>query len=152
MPTLRDRVMRGFELTIIYALMVLIAAMVAMGTISLALLFVRNVGVRMGDVADAEALQRVMQRGFGGALAVLLGLELIETLKQYTAEHRVRVETVFLVGLIAVGRHVIQVDYAHAPMGELFGMAAVILALAAGYFLVRRGAAGGQKSKEGHTS
>jgi uncharacterized membrane protein (DUF373 family) len=65
-------------------------------------------------------------------------MELSETLKQYTAEHHVRVEIVFLVGLIAVGRHVIQVDYAHAPMGELFGMAAVILALATGYFLVRR--------------
>jgi uncharacterized membrane protein (DUF373 family) len=101
-------------------------------------------------VTDAETLQLTMQRAFGGALVVLLGLELIETLKQYTADHHVRVEIVFLVGLIAVGRHVIQVDYGHAPMGELFGMAAVILALAAGYFLVRR--SGQEKQKDENSS
>jgi len=59
---------------------------------------------------------------------------------------------VFLVGLIAVGRHVIQVDYGLAPMGELFGMAAVILALATGYFLVKRSGPAGPSSKEGHSS
>lgn len=132
------KLMRGFELTIIGTLIVLLCAMVVLGTIALVLLMVRNGVARVGEVTDAETLQIVMQRGFGGALVVLLGMELIETLKQYTAEHHVRVEIVFLVGLIAVGRHVIQVDYAHAPMGELFGMAAVILSLAAGYFLVRR--------------
>src|SRR5262245_21747066 len=135
-----ERTLKGFELVITTALMVLIAIMVVAGTVSLALLMVRNASARIADITDAEALQQVMQRGFGGALVVLLGLELIETLKQYTAEHHVRVEIVFLVGLIAVGRHVIQVDYAHAPPGELYGMAAVILALAAGYFLVRRSA------------
>jgi uncharacterized membrane protein (DUF373 family) len=133
-----EKVLKGFELVITSALLVLIAIMVVMGTIALAILMLRNASARMGDVTDAEALQQVMQRGFGGALVVLLGLELMETLKQYTAEHHVRVEVVFLVGLIAVGRHVIQVDYARAGAGELFGMAAVILALAIGYFLVRR--------------
>jgi uncharacterized membrane protein (DUF373 family) len=133
-----EKILKGFELVITSALMVLIAIMVVMGTIALAMLMLRNASARMGDVTDAEALQQVMQRGFGGALVVLLGLELMETLKQYTAEHHVRVEVVFLVGLIAVGRHVIQVDYARAGAGELFGMAAVILALAIGYFLVRR--------------
>ena len=152
MKVFLEKLLKGFELSITVALMLLIATMVVLGTYSLFDLMVRNIGVRMGEVTDAERLQQVMQRGFGGALVVLLGLELIETLKQYTAEHRVRVETVFLVGLIAVGRHVIQVDYAHAPMGELFGMAAVILALATGYFLVRRSSQAGPKSKEGHSS
>ena len=150
MKAFLQKLLKGFELAITVSLMLLIATMVVLGTYALFDLMVRNIGIRMGEVTDAERLQHVLQRGFGGALVVLLGLELIETLKQYTAEHRVRVETVFLVGLIAVGRHVIQVDYAHAPMGELFGMAAVILALATGYFLVRR--SGGAKPKEGHAS
>jgi uncharacterized membrane protein (DUF373 family) len=152
MKAFLQKLLKGFELSITVALMVLIATMVVVGTYSLFELMVRNIGVRMGEVTDTERLQQVMQRGFGGVLVVLLGLELIETLKQYTAEHRVRVETVFLVGLIAMGRHVIQVDYAHAPMGELFGMAAVILALATGYFLVRRASHAGPKPKEGHSS
>jgi uncharacterized membrane protein (DUF373 family) len=65
----------------------------------------------------------------------------MDTLKHYWAGQHVRVEIVFLVGLIALGRHVIQIDYAHAPEGEMLGMAAVVLALALGYFLVRKSGA-----------
>jgi uncharacterized membrane protein (DUF373 family) len=100
---------------------------------------VNSVGTRLGEVGNALELQEVMQRGFGAVLVVLLGLELLETIRQYTAEHRVRVEVVFFVGLIAVGRHVIQIDYLNASIGELLGTAAIVLALATGYFLVRRG-------------
>ena len=138
MKAFLEKLLKGFEFVITTTLMVMIAVMVTLGTFALIALMVRNASARMADVTDAEVLQQVMQRGFGGALIVLLGLELIETLKQYNSEHHVRVEIVFLVGLIAVGRHVIQVDYAHAPPGELYGLAAVILALAGGYFLVRR--------------
>jgi uncharacterized membrane protein (DUF373 family) len=149
MKAFLEKLLKGFEFVIITTLMVTIAVMVALGTFALIALMVRNASARLADVTDAETLQQVMQRGFGGALIVLLGLELIETLKQYNAEHHVRVEVVFLVGLIAVGRHVIQIDYAHAPPGELYGMAAVILALAGGYFLVRRS---GQAEKGGSST
>jgi len=143
-----EKLLKRFELGIISVLMVLLVAMVLLGTYSLVELMVLNAPRRMQEATDVAALQRAMQQGFGGVLVVLLGLELLETLKLYRSEHHVRVEVVFMVGLIAVGRHVIQVDYGHAPMGELFGIAAVVVALAAGYFLVRRsgltvGAGGG---------
>ncbi len=133
-----EKLLKRFELGIVISLMILLAVMVAVGTFSLIELLVINTPRRMGEVTDVVALQQTMQRGFGGVLVVLLGLELIETLLLYRSEHHVRVEIVFLVGLIAVGRHVIQIDYAHASMGELFGMAAVILSLALGYFLMKR--------------
>jgi uncharacterized membrane protein (DUF373 family) len=77
-----------------------------------------------------------MQRAFGGVLVVVLGLELIETLKVYFHEHQVRVEVIMIVGLIAVGRHVIQIDYVHEEASQLFGLGALIVSLALGYFLV----------------
>ena len=40
--------------------------------------------------------------------------------------------------LIAVARHIIAVAYHHAEPLQLFGLAALVLALAAGYFLLRR--------------
>ena len=75
-----------------------------------------------------------MQRAFGGVLVVVLGLELIETLKVYFHEHQVRVEVIMIVGLIAVGRHVIQVDYEHVEASQLIGLGALIVALALGYY------------------
>ena len=55
----------------------------------------------------------VLQRGFGGVLVVLLGLELLDTLKAYFSEHHIRVEVIIVVAMIAVGRHIIQLDFEH---------------------------------------
>jgi uncharacterized membrane protein (DUF373 family) len=139
MIALGEKLLQGFERAVIGILLVLLCIMVAIGTLMLIYLLVNSIGTRLGEVGNALELQEVMQRGFGAVLVVLLGLELLETIRQYTAEHRVRVEVVFFVGLIAVGRHVIQIDYLNASIGELLGTAAIVLALATGYFLVRRG-------------
>jgi uncharacterized membrane protein (DUF373 family) len=40
--------------------------------------------------------------------------------------------------MIAVGRHIISIDYEHSGGLELIGTATIILALAASYFLVKR--------------
>ena len=127
-----------FERIIVNALLLMLAVMVTLGTVALAILLYRNGIANFHGVNDALELQSAMQRGFGGILVVLLGLELMETIRKYDVDHHVRVEVVFFVGLIAIGRHVIQIDYEHANSGELFGVAAVTVALAAGYFLVKR--------------
>jgi uncharacterized membrane protein (DUF373 family) len=133
-----NRASEVFERIIVAALLVMLAVMVLLGTVSLAILMYKNGIARFHGVNDAAELQTAMQRGFGGLLVVLLGLELMETIRKYELEHEVRVEVVFFVGLIAIGRHVIQLDYEHAEAGQLFGVAAITLALAAGYFLVKR--------------
>jgi uncharacterized membrane protein (DUF373 family) len=51
---------------------------------------------------------------------------------------RVHVEAVLLVALIAVARKIILLDLKDLPAVALLGIAAVILAVAGGYVLVRR--------------
>ncbi len=75
---------------------------------------------------------------FGFFLMVLIGLELLETIRAYLEEGRVHAEVVFLVAIVAVSRKVIIMDYKKAPIELLFGMSALIIALGLGYFLVRR--------------
>jgi len=43
-----------------------------------------------------------------------------------------------LVGLIAMGRHVLEIDLHHIEPLILFGFSSLLLALAASYFLVKR--------------
>jgi uncharacterized membrane protein (DUF373 family) len=98
-------------------------------------------GLRVGLVATLESaggLQVALQNVFGGVLLVLLGLELIDTLKVYFAEHSIRTEVILIVAMIAVGRHIIQIDYEHTSGLELIGMATIMVALAASYFLVKK--------------
>ncbi len=70
---------------------------------------------------------------------VLIGLELVESVKAYLEEDKVHAEIVFLVAIVAVARKIIILDYKNVTPGFLYGMAAIILALSGGYWLVRKG-------------
>lgn len=75
---------------------------------------------------------------FGFFLMVLIGLELLESIKSYLDVNRIHAEVVFLVAIVAITRKVIILDYKTLTPEMLYGMAAVIVALGIGYFLVRR--------------
>src|SRR5262245_23793727 len=128
---------RWFEIAIIAAMQVLLVLLIVVATITLYSLFFQGVRNNIGDIGTAEDLHGLLQRAIGGVLIVLLGLELMETLKSYFSEHHIRVEVILVVAIIAVGRHIIKLDFEHASAPLLFGLSALSIALAAGYFLVR---------------
>lgn len=72
----------------------------------------------------------------GYFLLILIGLELLETIKAYLDKREFHVEIVILVAIIAIARKVILLDTSTA--GELIGIALIIIALCGGYYLVRR--------------
>jgi uncharacterized membrane protein (DUF373 family) len=71
-------------------------------------------------------------------LTVILGLELLETLKIYSQEHQVRLEVILVVAITAIARHLLQIDFEHTAGTVLLGIAAVIVALTSGYFFIRK--------------
>jgi uncharacterized membrane protein (DUF373 family) len=78
----------------------------------------------------------------GGFLLVLIGVELLDTIKAYFRENAIHVEIVVLLAIIAVARKVILLD----PTGmtgtdygvELIGTGVIIVGLAAGYYLIKK--------------
>ena len=73
---------------------------------------------------------------FGYFLLILIGLELLETIKAYLERREFHVEIIILVAIIAIARKVILLGSATA--GELIGIALIIIALCGGYYLIRR--------------
>ncbi len=67
---------------------------------------------------------------------MLVGIELLYTLRAYWAENEVHVEVVFAMALIAVARKVIVLDVKDLDSMVLIGIAAVVLALSVGYYYV----------------
>ena len=76
---------------------------------------------------------------FGGFLIVLIGIELLHTIKVYLVEDVVPVQVVLLVALIGISRHVIDLDIAHLEPISLFGISTLILTLSLGYYLIKKG-------------
>jgi len=128
----------AYEDGVLACLQIGLGILVAVGVVRLFTLITQNSAAAWSKVTDATTFQETFQRGLGGFLVILLGLELMETVRIYSDEHRVRLETVLVVALIAVGRHIIQLDYADANGVTLIGIAVLVLALAGGYFLLRK--------------
>ena len=98
--------------------------------------------LRSNSFNSLELQQKALQKTFSGVLVVMLGLELLETLRSYFKTHHVKVEVILIVAIIAAGRHVIEIDVAHAPAMEMLADGALMLTLCASYFLVKRTHAG----------
>jgi uncharacterized membrane protein (DUF373 family) len=75
---------------------------------------------------------------FGYFLLVLIGVELLETLKAYVRKNVVHVRVVLEVALIAMARKVIIEEPNDVPSLTLFGIAALILALGIAFYFERQ--------------
>jgi uncharacterized membrane protein (DUF373 family) len=136
--SLKDTMISKVEVTAVAALQVLLMVMVAVATIVLYVLLVRNLISQVSRIESAAGLLPTMQQSFAGVLTVVLGLELLETLKAYFTEHRVRLEVILVLAIIAVGRQVILLDFEDTTGPLLLGLSGVISALTLGYFLIKK--------------
>ena len=123
-----------FERWIVTALTVMMGLTILLATIELAWLIIKDVITPPVILLEINELLDI----FGLFLLVLLGIELISTLKAYLTQNEVHVEVVFAVALIAVGRKVIILDVKEISSLSLIGIASIILSLSIGYLLVKR--------------
>ncbi len=130
--------MSMFEKVVITALELLIVLTVAVGTVKLFAIFIDAMPTQIPEIDSPEALQPILREAYGGVLMVLLGLELLQTLKTCFSQHHLQMEVILVVAMIAVGRHIIHVDIGHMPGTELAGLALLITSLAVSYYLVKR--------------
>jgi len=80
----------------------------------------------------------ILRSVFGAFLLVLIGIELLKTIVAYLDRHEFHVEVVFTVAMIAIARHAVDLDLEHTSPMLLVGMGAIVLALAASYYLYRK--------------
>jgi uncharacterized membrane protein (DUF373 family) len=130
--------MSKFEILIVTSLELLTVLTIIVGTIKLFVIFIESMPTQSREIDSANALLPVLQNAYGGVLMVLLGLELLQTLKAYFREHQLQIEVVLVVAMLAIGRHIIQIDIGHMQGAQLAGLALLIASLAASYYLVKK--------------
>ncbi|MEI6293429.1 MAG: phosphate-starvation-inducible PsiE family protein [Methanomicrobiales archaeon] len=75
---------------------------------------------------------------FGFFLLVVIGIELLDTLKAYLRENVIHVEIVILVAVIAIARKVIIIDPEFADGVFMAGMGVIIIGLGIAYYLIKK--------------
>jgi uncharacterized membrane protein (DUF373 family) len=143
-PLLRKslRVLDVIERAIVVTMIVLLIAVLLVAVVELWRLFVGGAASKIGGIATSADFQDILQNAFGGVLVIFVGLELLETMRAYFADHHVRVEVILFVAIIATGRHIIGLDVHHTDPMTFIGLAALMLALSGSYFLLKKSARG----------
>ena len=122
------------ERIIIHALIFMMAFVLVLTTIGLAysiIMTLINPPILLLEFEEVLDL-------FGIFLLVLIGIELLDTIKVYFKRNVVHVEVVVLVAIIAIARKVIVLEPKDYEPGTLIGIGIIILALAISYFLIKR--------------
>ena len=124
-----------FEHVVVLVLIALIVVVIASATWHLAVNIVVLLLSGVFDPADTAAFQTI----FGMMFTVMIALEFKHSLLVVLRRHEnvVQVRTVVLIAILAMVRKFIIFDLTTTPAGELFALAAAILALGVVYWLVR---------------
>ena len=128
-----------FERGVYYILMILLAGVIFLGVIELLVILYDAL---VTDLSYRLANHEILQV-FGYFLLILIGIELLETIKVYLLKNEIHVEIIILVAIIAVARKIILLD-PFAEGGEvlnsssMIALGVVIIALSASYYLIRK--------------
>lgn len=123
-----------FERIITIILILLMVVVVSLATLDLGWGIVQEVIKPPFIFIDVEKLLDI----FGLFLLVLIGIELLDTIRAYLKEHVVHEEVILAAALIAVARKVIVLDVKKTDPLIIFGIAAIILAVSAAYWIVKK--------------
>ncbi len=117
----------------VFALAAMLAVVVVLSTLHLGVLISQEVWAPPRFLIRVQGLLEI----FGYFLLVLIGVELLETLKAYLKRDVIHVRVVLEVALIAMARKVIIEEPNTVPALTLLGIAALILALGIAFYFER---------------
>lgn len=127
---------KRFEEIIIMVILIMMMVVVAAAVFDMAIKLILTFSsyTSIGDLVTIDELYVL----FASFLLILIGIELLETVKTYLHENAIRIEVVVIVAIIGVARHLIGVDYDKTEPLNIIATGGVFLALAVGYYLIRR--------------
>ena len=128
------RILKLFERLIVGSLILMMVLVILLSTIQLGRILVLDIITPPNYLLEINELLDV----FGFFMLILIGVELLETIRAYLNEHEVHVEIVLEVALIAVARKVVIIDVKEYLPVTLLAIAAIVLSLAVAYYLQKR--------------
>ena len=126
--------LRLLQRLIIILLLFIMSLILLFATLNIIFFIIKNIVQQPMAQFTAGNLMEL----FSIFLVILIGIELLETVKAFLLKETIQVEIVVLVAIIAVSRKVIIWDFNDGSTIEIFGLSAILLALGVTYFLIRK--------------
>ncbi|WP_157208792.1 phosphate-starvation-inducible PsiE family protein [Mariniflexile maritimum] len=125
------------RIVVIVLLFALLAVVIYATVVFLILLYDGISYTLRTDITQENNILVYLHTIFGGFMLVLIGIELLHTVKIYLKENTVNAEVVLLVALIGLARHIIDLDLHLDPISYI-GIGALLLALSGSYYLIKK--------------
>jgi uncharacterized membrane protein (DUF373 family) len=131
-------IINKFEKAIYAALMIMLVVVLIAGIFDLGWVLVTALVNISPGLLETHEMINVL----GAFLLVLIGVELLDTIKAYFRENAIHVEIVVLLAIIAIARKVILLDpstMSGFDFGiELIGIGVIVVGLSAGFYLIKK--------------
>jgi len=134
-----NEMVKIIEKYIIKTLIALMSVLLIIATVQLGYMVVTSILQSDVFILDLDVLMDL----FGVFLLVLIGIELLDTIKVYFKKHNIHVEVIMLVALIAIARKIILMDFSKYTGLEILGIAALIITLSLGYYFIKKAGGAG---------
>jgi uncharacterized membrane protein (DUF373 family) len=128
------RVIRLFETGLTIGILAVLLVVLVAAFIDIAYEIYQKILAPPIFIVDSSGLMNL----FSLVLVLLIGLELIETVKTYLDDDVIHVDLVVLVAIIAIARKVIVWDIEKYNYVDLLSLSAMTAALGVTYFLIKR--------------
>ena len=123
--------LKKLERLIVAGLMLMMSAVVLLSALELGWILIKYVLTPPLMILEIDELLEL----FGFFLLVLIGIELLETIKNYYEKGKIDLGVIFTVALIALSRKIIILEPEKYDPLSLFGIGVLILGLVAGYWV-----------------
>ena len=125
---------QGIEVTIVTLLIIMMLGVLILATFELGYCLFQTVSNSSNFFIPLENLMDL----FGVFLLVLIGIELLDTIKIYLRENVVHVEVVILVAIIALARKVVILKIEELSGEIIIGIGVLITTLAITYYIIKK--------------
>jgi uncharacterized membrane protein (DUF373 family) len=129
-----ETLINNVQKLVVIVLAGLLMIVVVLSTVHLGFLIAQQIWAPPRYLIPVQGLLEI----FGYFLLVLIGVELLETMKAYVKKNVIQVRVVIEVALIAMARKVIVEEPNSVPSLTLFGIAFLILALGIAFYFERQ--------------
>lgn len=122
-----------FEKIIVIILVIMMSLLIILALFNVGFQFYKIANTSAADLFDPDNLKKL----FGMILLVIVGLELLDTIKAYIKDDVVHAEVVILAAIIGLANKVIVLDMKQTDAESIIALAGLMIALGITYYLLK---------------
>lgn len=130
-----DLVVKKLERWVTFALVTMLCFVVVLATVELAVTIIQDIAAPPVFFPGIDKLLDI----FGRFLLVVIGIELVETMRTFAHTGVVRVQIVLMVAIIALARKIIVLEIGKVTSLSMIGLASLLAGLSIAYQVFVRG-------------